>query len=91
MNNMKWKRKKKRKKEKKQIKKKKKLEKINKSIYIYTKSLNQITHKNRTTKIYTRTATTSYLETRTCDRCSTLKHILWVPNTQSSLGNVLNI
>ena len=34
---------------------------------------------------------TGNLEARTCDPCSTLKHVLWPANTQVSLGLNNNI
>ena len=46
-----------------------------------------VTNKIRTTKTYTRTTITNYLEARTWENVLWVKHVLWTPNTQASLDN----
>ena len=42
----------------------------------------EVTNKIRTTKTYTRTTITNYLEARTWENVLWVKHVLWTPNTR---------
>ena len=71
-----------------QIKKSKKALKIQVNMHIYIR--HDVTNKSNATKIYTRTTTTGYPEPRTCELCSTFKHVLWALSTHVLLGNSLH-